>query len=415
MVHHMNRCLNILAIVSTLSFTGGELSADERIQYGRDVRPVLARYCLACHGPDEAARKADLRLDVQDSATQTLSSGARAIVPRDPDHSEMLRRLLSSDPDVSMPPVEFGKKPTENEIAMLKAWITQDAEYTQHWAYLKPIRPELPVVSTPEWIANPIDAFILARLDRDGLQPSSAAERLALLRRMSLDLTGLPPTLAETDEFANDMNPDAWERAVDRVLTNPSYGERWAAMWLDLARYGDSQGYIHDPPRTIWRWRDGMVDALNQNMPYDQLTSELLAGDLLPNATPAQIIATGFHRNTTNNTEGGSIAEEYRHASVVDRVNTTTQVWLGSTLACAQCHSHKYDPFSHKEYYQLFAIFNGTEDNNSEPPALDVAQIGRDGEYAAALARLPDTRTKLDELTRPVSYTHLTLPTNREV
>ena len=402
MVHHMNRCLSILAIVSTLSFTCGESSADQRIQYGRDVRPVLARYCLACHGPDEAARKAELRLDVRDSATQTLPSGARAIVPRDPDHSEMLRRLLSSDPDVSMPPVEFGKKPTENEIAMLKAWITQDAEYTQHWAYLKPIRPELPVVSTPEWIANPIDAFILARLDRDGLQPSSAAERLGLLRRMSLDLTGLPPTLAETDEFANDRNPDAWERAVDRVLTKPSYGEHWAAMWLDLARYGDSQGYIHDPPRTIWRWRDGMVDALNQNMPYDQLTSELLAGDLLPNATQAQIIATGFHRNTTNNTEGGSIAEEYRHASVVDRVNTTTQVWLGSTLACAQCHSHKYDPFSHKEYYQLFAVFNGTEDNNSEPPALDVAQIGREVDYAAALAGLPDAKAKLDDVTKLV-------------
>ena len=402
MVYHMNRCLSILAIVSTLSFAGGKSSADEPIHYGREIRPILARYCLACHGPDEAARKADLRLDVRDSATQTLPSGERAIVPGDPDHSEMLNRLLSSDPDISMPPAEFGKKPTEQEIEILRSWIAQDAEYTQHWAYLKPIRPDIPVVSNPEWMANPIDAFILSRLDQEGLKPSSAAEQLALLRRMSLDLTGLPPALADAEEFANDLSPDAWERAVDRVLTKPSYGERWAAMWLDLARYGDSQGYIHDPPRTIWRWRDWMIDALNQNMPYDQLTAELLAGDLLPNATPAQIIATGFHRNTTNNTEGGSNAEEYRHASVVDRVNTTTQVWLGSTLACAQCHSHKYDPFSHREFYQLFAIFNGTEDNNSEPPALDVAQIGRDADYTAALARLPNSKSKLDEVTKLV-------------
>ncbi len=373
-----------------------EAAADDRIHYGRDVRPLLSRYCLACHGPDEATRKADLRLDLRETATQPLQSGERAIVAGDPDRSEMLRRLLSADPDVAMPPADYGRKPTPDEIAILNTWITQGAEYTQHWAYIKPVRPESPAVSDPAWVANPIDAFVLARLDQAVLKPSTPAERLSLLRRISLDLTGLPPTLAEAHAFADDSGPDAVGMAVDRLLAKPSYGERWTAMWLDLARYGDSQGYIHDPPRTIWRWRDWMIESLNNNMPYDQLTIELLAGDLLPDATPSQIIATGFHRNTTNNTEGGSNAEEYRHASVVDRVNTTAQVWLGSTLACAQCHSHKYDPFSHKEYYQLFAIFNGTEDNNSEPPTLDVAQIGRDAEYAAALAKLQDARLNHD-------------------
>lgn len=377
-------------------------AADDLIHYGRDVRPLLSRYCLACHGPDEAARKADLRLDIRETATQPLQSGERAIVAGDPDHSAMLRRLLSSDPDFAMPPAEYNRKPTSDEIAILKTWITQGAEYSQHWAYIKPVRPESPAVSDPAWITNPIDAFVLARLDQEGLKPSAPAEKLSLLRRISLDLAGLPPTLVEADAFADDSSPEAIGIAVDRILAKPSYGERWTAMWLDLARYGDSQGYIHDPPRTIWRWRDGMIESLNNNMPYDQLTMELLAGDLLPDATPSQLIATGFHRNTTNNTEGGSIAEEYRHASVVDRVNTTAQVWLGSTLACAQCHSHKYDPFSHKEYYELFAVFNGTEDNNAEPPTLDVAQIGHDADYAATLAKLQDARLNHDPVTQKV-------------
>lgn len=375
-------------------------SSEDIIHYGRDVQPILSRYCFACHGPDEAARKAGFRLDIAEAATHRLQSGERAIVAGEPDHSEVLQRLLSSDPDVVMPPVEFEKKPTEREVAILKSWIIQGGEYAQHWAYVKPVRPEIPPVSDSQWITNPIDAFILATLDAEGLKPAAPAEKLSLLRRVSLDLTGLPPTLAEAEETANDTSPDAVGLAVDRILAKPSYGEHWAALWLDLARYGDSQGYIHDPPRTIWRWRDWMIESLNANMPYDQLTTELLAGDLLPNATPSQIIATGFHRNTTNNTEGGSIAEEYRHASVVDRVNTTAQVWLGSTLACAQCHSHKYDPFSQKEYYQLFAVFNGTEDNNAEPPTLEVAQVNRDAEYAAALARLQDARVRHDAVTQ---------------
>ncbi len=395
-----NVCL-FLVSYGALIFTH-TASADDRIEYGTDVRPLLSKYCLACHGPDAAARKADLRLDIQATATQSLASGARAVVAGDPEHSEMLRRLFSSDQAVAMPPADYGKKPTPDEIAVLKTWITQGAEYTEHWAYVKPKRPEVPAVSDPAWISNPLDAFILARLEQAGLHPSAPGEKLSLLRRMSLDLTGLPPTLAEADAFASDSNADAVGMAVERLLAKPAYGERWAAMWLDLARYGDSQGYIHDPPRTIWRWRDGMIESLNSNMPYDQLTIELLAGDLLAAATPAQMIATGFHRNTTNNTEGGSSAEEYRHASVVDRVNTTAQVWLGSTLACAQCHSHKYDPFSHAEYYQMFAIFNGTEDNNAEPPTLEVAQLGRDADYALALVQRQNAKIKHDEVTQKV-------------
>lgn len=375
-------------------------AADDRIDFGSDVRPILSRYCFACHGPDESARKADLRLDIREVAMQQLPSGARAIVAGEPENSELMRRLLSSDPDVAMPPAEFGKEPQDSEVATLQAWITQGGEYSKHWAYVKPVRPETPAVTEPRWIANPIDAFILARLEREGLKPTAPVENLSLLRRISLDLTGLPPTLEEAEAFAGDGSPNALEMAVDRILAKPSYGEHWTAMWLDLARYGDSQGYIHDPPRTIWRWRDWMIESLNHNMPYDQLTIELLAGDLLPNASPSQIIATGFHRNTTNNTEGGAIAEEYRHASVVDRVNTTAQVWLGSTLACAQCHSHKYDPFSHKEYYQLFAVFNGTEDNNAEPPIVDVAQVSRDAEYAASVTKHQDAKVQHDAVTQ---------------
>lgn len=387
------RLLTIL-LFSLLVATNAQ--ADNRIHYGREVRPILARYCFACHGPDEAARKADLRLDIAESVTELLPSGARAIAAGDPEHSEMMGRLLNSDPDLQMPPVEFGKRPTEDEIAVLKSWISEGAAYTQHWAYIKPLAQTIPTVSNSEWVTNPIDAFILARLERENLKPSAPLEPLSLLRRASLDLTGLPPSLEDVAAFTNDARPDAFEHAVDRLLVSPRYGERWTAMWLDLARYGDSQGYIHDPPRTIWRWRDWMIESNNANMPYDQLTTELLAGDLLPNATPSQIFATGFHRNTTNNTEGGSIAEEYRHASVVDRVNTTAQVWLGSTLACAQCHSHKYDPFSQREYYQLFAVFNGTEDNNAEPPALDVARVGRQADFTSAVAKVSDEQAKLD-------------------
>ncbi len=323
-------------------------------------------------------------------------------MPGKPGESALVERMTSGDDSLAMPPRKTGKKPTADEIASLRRWIEQGATYTRHWSYVKPSRAEPPKVSASSWAINPIDRFTLARLEREGLRPSAPADGLTLLRRVSLDLTGLPPSLDDLEQFHRDGGPDAFECAVDRLLARPSFGERWAAVWLDLARYGDSQGYIHDPPRTIWRWRDWVVQALNVNLPYDRFTVEMLAGDLLPGATHSQVVATAFHRNTTNNTEGGALAEEYRHASIVDPcINTTMQVWMGSTVACAQCHNHKYDPFSQKEYYQLFAIFNTTEDNNGENPILELSRVGREADFAAVVARLAEARAKLDKETRP--------------
>ncbi len=343
-----------------------------------------------------------MRLDDRGAATHELPTGSRAVVPGILTESELIERTTTPDDTLVMPPPKAGRRLSASEIATLRRWIEQGADYSKHWAYVKPARPALPVVSHPSWPANEIDYFILARLDREGLRPASAADRPALLRRVALDLMGLPPTLDEAERFINDTRPDAYERAVDRLLDKPAYGERWAAVWLDLARYADSQGYIHDPPRTIWRWRDWLIEALNSNLPYDQFTTEILAGDLLPGATPSQRIATGFHRNTTNNTEGGSNPEEYRHASVADRVNTTMQVWMGSTFGCAQCHNHKYDPITQKEYYQIFAIFNATEDNNSDTPVLDTSQIGREDDRTALAARLAQAQLQLEEETKRV-------------
>lgn len=384
-----------------LVLSAGSLLAVERsaVDYARDVRPILSRHCFQCHGPDDAARKGDLRLDDRENAVRELPTGSRAIVPGKPAESELIERITTADESLAMPPRSIGKRLTEQEISTLRRWVDQDAIYSKHWAYVKPVRHPLPAIRDRNWARNAIDDFIGARLEREGLRPSPEADRYALLRRVSLDLTGLPPTTDEADRFVNDNSPDAYEQAVDRLLANSSYGERWAAIWLDLARYGDSQGYIHDPARTIWRWRDWLIEALNANLPYDRFTIEMLAGDLLPEATVAQRIATGFHRNTTNNTEGGSNGEEYRHASVVDRVNTTMQVWMGSTLACAQCHTHKYDPFTQKEYYQLFAIFNATEDANSESPILDVARVGRDDEFARLTGLAAAARSRLTEAT----------------
>ena len=359
-----------------------------KVDYARDVRPILSRHCFQCHGPDEKARQAELRLDDRADATRERANGKRVIVPGNANLSELIVRITSEDSDLQMPPLKSGRRLSESERSTLRYWIGQDAPYSKHWAYVKPLRPVVPDVSNRLWLANGIDDFILARLDREELRTSGAAERMSLLRRVAIDLTGLPPTTDDATCFNDDSRPDAFERAVDRLLADPSYGERWAAVWLDLARYGDSQGYIHDPPRTIWRWRDWLIESLNANLLYDQFTIEMLAGDLLPGATTVQQIATGFHRNTTNNTEGGSNTEEYRHASVVDRVNTTMQVWMGTTFGCAQCHSHKFDPFSQTEYYRMFAIFNSTEDNNSEAPIVDAAQIGREADRMRCLEQL---------------------------
>jgi hypothetical protein len=376
---------------------GKDHTAGKPIDFTRDVRPILTR-CFRCHGPDDKARKAGLRLDTRDGATKKSRSGAIAVVPGDPAKSELLARVTSEDDTEVMPPPKVGPRLSPAETATLRAWIAGGASYSAHWSYVKPVRPSIPAVSDPGWPNNPIDHFVLDRLDREGLKPAVPADRAAILRRVSLDLTGLPPTIEMADAFLSDTRPDAYERMVDRLLAMPTFGERWGSPWLDLARYADSQGYANDPDRTIWRYRDWVIDALNANLSYDRFTIEQLAGDLLPKPTTEQLIATGFHRNTLTNTEGGTTPEEFRSAAVVDRVNTTMQVWMGTTIGCAQCHNHKYDPFSQKEYYQLYAILNNTEDRNSgdDFPTITVALAGREAELSAIDAKLPELRKGRD-------------------
>ena len=360
------------------------------IDFNNDVRPILSGKCFQCHGPDDKVRKGKLRLDVRHGALKVIAPGQAA-------KSAMIARITADDDEV-MPPAKSGKRLTPQEVATLSRWIEQGAPYAQHWAYAKPVRPRLQEVSDKQWPITPVDHFLLARLDKEGLKPTPTADRYALARRLSLDLTGLPPTIAEVDAFVNDKSPGAYEKLVDRLLGTPAYGERWAAVWLDLARYADSQGFANDPDRTIWRYRDWVIRSLNDNLPFDRFTVEQLAGDLLPNPSLDQLVATGFHRNTLTNTEGGTSAEEFRSAAIVDRVNTTMQVWLGTTFGCAQCHNHKYDPFSQKEFYQFYAIFNNTEDANAgnDAPTIPVPAIGQEHLVPALTAKLDAAKAKLD-------------------
>jgi mono/diheme cytochrome c family protein len=365
MVRGTTRFTALFLLLAIGSVRGGDLEQardSSKVDFSREISPILANTCLLCHGPDAKARKADLRLDTREGAI-ALHDGKAAIVPGKPDQSELLRRITTTDRDDLMPPAKSGKKLTKDQIGLLRRWIEQGAPYAKHWAFVKPERPVVPDVKSP-WIRSEIDRFILARLQKEGLKPSVEADRYALVRRLSLDLTGLPPTIEETDAFANDKDPAAYGKLVDRLLDSPAYGERWGRVWLDLARYADSQGYAEDRPRVIWAYRDWVIKALNANLPFDQFTIEQIAGDLLPNPTEAQLQATGFHRNTLTNTEGGTDDEEFRNFAVIDRVNTTMAVWMGLTFNCAQCHDHKYDPFTQEEFFRLFAFFNQTEDND---------------------------------------------------
>jgi hypothetical protein len=358
--------------------------ADSRIDFDREIRPILSEFCYACHGPDAKARKADLRLDRKEDAFRDRS-GSAVIVPGKIAESELIARITSDDPDEMMPPPKFKKRPASGQIELLRRWIAEGAKWEGHWSYSLPPSVPAPQVQDSRWTRNPIDRFVLARLEREQLRPASEADRAALIRRVSLDLIGLPPTPAEVEAFENDKNPDAYERLVDRLLASGHYGERQARPWLDQARYADTNGYEKDGPRSIWAYRDWVIQAFNRDLPFDQFTVEQLAGDMLPNATAKERIATGFHRNTIVNTEGGVDDEEFRVAAVVDRVNTTMQVWMGSTLACAQCHDHKYDPFTQKEYFQLFAFFNNTNDGGrSNAPELNLSTP----EQAAKLAQI---------------------------
>ncbi len=341
------------------------------IDFNRDVRPILSNNCYQCHGPDEKVRKARLRLDTRAGAT------AASVVPGKPDASELIVRLTATPDDESvMPPVKTGKKLTPREVDVLKQWIKEGANYSTHWAYVKPVRPPVPSLTDADAARarNAIDAFILARLRTEKLAPAPEADRYALARRVALDLTGLPPTAEEAEAFVSDRTPGAYEKLVDRLLAKPAFGEHWARLWLDLARYADSAGYADDPPRTIWKYRDYVIQSFNANTPFDRFTVEQLAGDLLPDPTLDQQIATAFHRNTMTNNEGGTNDEEFRNVAVVDRVNTTFTVWMGTSMACAQCHTHKYDPITQTEYFRAFAFFNNTADadRGDESPTLPI-------------------------------------------
>ena len=325
------------------------------VEFNRDIRPILSDNCFNCHGPAKTARKADLRLDTKEGALTVIAPGKLK-------ESLLYQRITSIDPHERMPPEKTGKKLSAVQIDLVKRWIEQGAPWQEHWAFIAPKRPELPKVKNAAWVKNPIDAFILARLEQDGMAPSPEADARTLIRRVTLDLTGLPPTPSEVDEFVKDFasaNPQAaYEALVERLLASPRYGERMVLEWLDAARYSDTNGYQTDGTRAMWPWRDWVIDAFNKNMPFDQFTIEQIAGDLLPNPTIPQKIATGFHRNHMLNGEGGRIAEESRVDYCVDRVDTTGAVWLGLTVGCGRCHDHKYDPISQKEYYQLFAYWN---------------------------------------------------------
>jgi hypothetical protein len=343
------------------------------VDYNRDVLPILSNKCYACHGPDTAARKGKLRLDLAESATKAGRTGAIPIVPGKSAQSEVIRRIHSNDDEERMPPRKGGKPLTDAEKSILKRWIDQGAAYKLHWAFARVERPATPAVEDKSWGKNEVDAFVLDRLEEAGLKPSPRADRVTLIRRLSFDLRGLPPSLAEVDEFLADKAADAYEKLVERMLASPHFGEKMAVIWLDLARFGDTSGYHMDSTRQMHLWRDWVINAYNSNMRFDQFTIEQLAGDLLPGATIQQKIASGFNRNSRYNEEDGVDPEEYLIRYTIDRTNTMGQTWLGLTLTCAECHSHKYDPISHKEYYQLFAYFGGIK----EPTATGHAAHGK--------------------------------------
>ena len=364
------------------------------IDYDRQIRPILSNTCFKCHGPDAEERESGLRLDIRDEALKPADSGKRAIVPGKPEASRLIERVFSTDPGEMMPPPETNKKITAAEKDLLRRWIAEGAKYAEHWSFRPPRRPAIPAVKNADWPKNAVDRFILARLEAAGLAPSAEADKTTLIRRATLDLTGLPPTPAEVDAFLADQRPDAYEQLIDRLFSSPHHGERLALDWLDAARYADTHGYHIDSGRDMTRWREWVIDSFNRNQPFDQFTIEQLAGDLLPDATLDQKIASGFNRNHMINFEGGAIPDEYHTAYIIDRVNTTGAVWLGLTVGCAQCHDHKYDPITQRDFYRLFAFFHNVPEN------------GLDGSKgnAAPLLKVPDNqqRQKLEELARDI-------------
>jgi mono/diheme cytochrome c family protein len=410
----------LIAIASAAVAVGtSSWAADSKLDFQRDIQPIFQSRCYECHG--EKKQKSGMRLDRKSSVFQGGDSGKPAVIPGKSAGSILVQRITSTDEDEVMPPK--GERLSSEQIALIRAWIDQGAIWPdagvsvkKHWAYEKPVRPSIPKVEQRSWPCNAIDYFALEKLEREKLAPSPEADRATLIRRVSLDLTGLPPTLPEVDSFLADTSPRAYERVVDRLLASPQYGERWARLWLDLARYADTQGYEKDDRRTIWPFRDWVIDALNRNLPFDQFTIEQIAGDLLPNASREQKVATGFHRNTLTNTEGGTDDEEFRHEAIVDRVNTTMSVWMGSTFNCAQCHNHKYDPFTMRDYYRMYAVLNQTADSDkpdeapvlklptppqeAETSRLENALAAADKEYNAKTSDLDAAREKWEQQTK---------------
>ena len=379
----MKRAVHLSCLAASSLLAAEPAALPERIEYNRDVRPILAENCFHCHGNDPNHREASLRLDVREDALKS-----EAFVPGDPNKSLLIQRILTTDADEMMPPPDSHKQLNERQKATLQRWIEQGAEYQPHWAFVQPVTPAIPVDSG----LPPIDFFIQSTLRENGLTPSPLADPATLIRRVSLDLTGLPPSPAEVDAFLQESTGDAgtaYRALVERLLGSPHYGERWGRWWLDQARYADSNGYSIDAPRQIWKFRDWVIEALNADLPFDQFTIEQLAGDLLPNATVSQKIATGFHRNTQINEEGGIDREQFRIDSVFDRVATTGTVWLGLSVGCAQCHDHKFDPIAQKEFYRLFAFLN-----NQEEPTMKVYDPSVDATALAAEYKEIEDRLK---------------------
>jgi len=355
--------LGVLSCGLSLPLWGsGEPEKGAGVDFSTEVLPILSDNCFACHGPDEKTRKADLRLDVEEEAKAVSQFGDRAIVPGDPEASLLMERVLTTEPMDLMPPESTGKRLSEAQKEVLRRWIAEGAAYEKHWAFVPPSRPELPAVTRSQWVRNEIDHFVLARLEQEGVEPARRASKRTLARRATLDLTGLPPTPQEVEAFLNDKESGAYERLVDRLLESPRYGEHMARDWMDAARYADSHGFHIDAERHLWKWRSWVVDAYNRNLPFDQFTTEQLAGDLLPEPTIDQKVASGFIRNNMSTGEGGAIVDEYQAKYTFDRTETASTLWLGLTMSCARCHTHKYDPITHREYYGLYAFFNNLEE-----------------------------------------------------
>ena len=388
-------------VVAVIATCAGRSTAAEpeagRLRFNRDIRPILSSACFRCHGADANSREAELRLDQRANAVADRGDD-RVIVPGKPDKSELIRRITTEDESERMPPPDERRQLSKAEIELLRQWIRAGAPYERHWAFITPRRPAIPQITLAQWPRNAIDCFVLAKLEREGLRPSPEADKVTLIRRVTLDLTGLPPAPKEVDAFLADTSPDAYERLVERLLASPRYGEHMARYWLDAARYADSNGYFTDAERTMWPWRDWVIDAFNADMPFDRFTVEQLAGDLLPDATRSQRIASGFNRNHMINNESGSIPEEFRVEYVADRLKTTGTVWMGLTIGCARCHDHKFDPISQRDFYRLFAFFNNVPEKGVDgakgnaAPLLRVPSPAQERTLAALDAELANAR-----------------------